>query len=75
MLCKKGEVCNFIKKEALALLFTCEFREISKNIFFREHLVSFCVSSVKDSRILYDYMDANLFLIFKLLYFKLALII
>ena len=30
--------CNFIKKEALTQVFSCEFREISKNICFTEHL-------------------------------------
>ena len=30
--------CNFIKKETLAQLFSCEFYEISKNTFFTEHL-------------------------------------
>ena len=29
---------NFIKKETLAQMFSCEFCEISKNIFFTEHL-------------------------------------
>ena len=28
------ETCNFIKKEALAQVFSCEFCEISKNTFF-----------------------------------------
>ena len=32
------QACNFIKKEALAQMFSCEFREISKNTFFTEHL-------------------------------------
>ena len=35
--CRKGvlrEACNFIKKEALAQVFSCEFCEISKNTFF-----------------------------------------
>ena len=27
------EICNFIKKENLAQVFSCEFREISKNTF------------------------------------------
>ena len=31
--CKK-EACNFIKKETLAQVFSCEFSEISKNTFF-----------------------------------------
>ena len=30
--------CNFIKKEALAQVLSCEFSEISKNTFFIEHL-------------------------------------
>ena len=29
---------NFIKKETLAQLFSCEFYEISKSTFFAEHL-------------------------------------
>ena len=29
---------NFIKKETLAQVFCCEFYEISKNTFFKEHL-------------------------------------
>ena len=32
------EACNFIKKESLAQVFSCEFCEISKNTFFIEHL-------------------------------------
>ena len=34
----RPQACNFIKKEILAQLFSCEFYEISKNIFFTEHL-------------------------------------
>ena len=30
--------CNFIKKETVAQVFSCEFSEISKNTFFTEHL-------------------------------------
>ena len=29
---------SFIKKEALAQVFSCEFCQISKNTFFTEHL-------------------------------------
>ena len=29
-----GQACNFIKKETLAQVFSCEFCEISKNNFF-----------------------------------------
>ena len=35
--CKKGlrpQACNFIKKETLVQVFSCEFCEISKNTFF-----------------------------------------
>ena len=33
-----SEVRNFIKKETLAQLFSCEFCNISKNTFYTEHL-------------------------------------
>ena len=31
--------CNFIKKETLVQLFSCEFWDISKSTFFIEHLL------------------------------------
>ena len=31
-------VCNFVKKETLAHVFSCEFCKISKNTFLIEHL-------------------------------------
>ena len=34
----RPEACNFIKKETLAQVFSCEFYEISKNTFFIEYL-------------------------------------
>ena len=30
------QACNFIKKETLTEVFSCEFYEISKNTFFKE---------------------------------------
>ena len=35
---KVAALDNFIKKETLAHVFSCEFCEISKNTFFTEHL-------------------------------------
>ena len=35
---KKPEAWNFINKETLAQVFSCEFCEISKNAFFTERL-------------------------------------
>ena len=35
---KKGEACNFVKKETPAQVFSCEFYEISKNTFHRTPL-------------------------------------
>ena len=32
------KVCNFVKNETLAQVFSCEFCDISKNILFTEHL-------------------------------------
>ena len=37
-LIKWPQACNFIKKETLAQVFSCEFCEIFKNTFFTEHL-------------------------------------
>ena len=34
----RPKACNFIKKEALAQVFSCEFCEIFKNTFFYKHL-------------------------------------
>ena len=36
----QAEAYNFIKKEVLAQVFSCEFYETSKNTFFTEHLWS-----------------------------------
>ena len=37
----RPKTCNFIKKEILALVFSCEFCEISKNTFsYRTPLVA-----------------------------------
>ena len=35
---QRPEACNFIKKETLAQVFSCEFCEISKNTYSTEHL-------------------------------------
>ena len=37
LLTYKPQACNFIKKETLAQVLSCEFCEISKNTFFTEH--------------------------------------
>ena len=40
----KKVFCNFIKKETLAQVFSCEFCEISKNIFsYRTTVGCFCL--------------------------------
>ena len=33
-----GEVCDYIKKETLAQVFSCEYFQIFKNAFFMKHL-------------------------------------
>ena len=45
------QACNFIKKEALAQTFSCEFSEISKNTFFTEHL--WATASALGNKLLY----------------------
>ena len=46
------QACNFIKKETLAQVFSCEFSEIFKSTFFIEHLwwllLSFCKANHVD---------------------------
>ena len=41
------EACSFIKKETLAQVFSYEFRKISKNTFFTEHLWATTVEFIK----------------------------
>ena len=51
---KRPEACNFIKKETLAQVFSCEFWEISKSNFFTEHAwatPSGSLTMIKDYRI------------------------
>ena len=45
--CKKRPA-NFIKKEPLPQVFSCEFCEISKNTFFTENLRTTASSNIKD---------------------------
>ena len=45
------QACNFIKKEILAQVFSCEFCEIFKSIFFyRTHLVTVSVINIMTKR-------------------------
>ena len=56
MFCEKGlpEACNFIKKETLAKVFSCEFCEISKNNFpYRTPLVAASVDSCHFSSLIF----------------------
>ena len=49
------QACNFIKKETVAQVFSCEFCEIFKNAFFTEHLwttASVYSKVVKEQRVL-----------------------
>ena len=36
--CARPDTCNFIKKETLALVFSCEFREFQRTPFYRTPL-------------------------------------
>ena len=42
--------CNFIKKETLAQVFSCEFFKIYKNTFFTEHLWATASGETKESQ-------------------------
>ena len=47
-LCQSLFSCNFIKKDTLAWVFSCEFCEISKKTFLTEHLrtTAFMVANI-----------------------------
>ena len=67
-----GGACNFLKKETLTQVFSCEFCEISMNIFLTEHLwatasEAFWKSNIWDkvfkselSKFFKDYLPRNL---------------
>ena len=56
--------CNFIKKETLAQVFSCEFCEISKSIFFTEHL--WAIVSVATRFITLDHISIAFWQTFRL---------
>ena len=50
------EACNFLSKETLAEMFSCEFCEISYNTFFTEHLWA-TASQLGNKMILVEHYD------------------
>ena len=42
----RPQPCNFIEKESLAGVFSCEFCEISKSTYFTEHLWATALISI-----------------------------
>ena len=48
----KLQAYNFIKKETLAQVFSCEFSKISKNTFFTEHLLETGSGGISQRRLL-----------------------
>ena len=51
----RSEACNFIKKETLAQVFSCDFCEIFQNTFFTEHLRA----TASENHYLLFYVDSN----------------
>ena len=47
----RAQVCDFIKKEAVAQAFSCKFCEFSKNTFFTEHLRAIAPESCNKSKL------------------------
>ena len=39
----QASACNFIKKETMAQVFSCEFCEVVKNTFFTEEALGDCL--------------------------------
>ena len=54
----RAQACNFIKKECLAQVFSCEFCEISKNTFSTEHIFLQLISDHQET-----YYLMNLYII------------
>ena len=54
-----GQACNFIKKDSLAQVFSCDFCEISKNTFFTKHIqttASKVINRKFNTHIIYCYL-------------------
>ena len=63
----RPQACNFIKKETLAQVFSCEFCEIFKNTFFTEQLrttTSYCSNLPKLASNLLEIFFLKVWLIF-----------
>ena len=62
---RSHEACNFIKKETLAQVFSCEFCEISKNTFSIEHfqmtasVVDIMFSFIRQNCLTYSFFVIN----------------
>ena len=59
----QAESCNFIEKETLAQVFSCEFCEISKNTFFTEYLWATSSVYITVHFILKDYQKDWVFIL------------
>ena len=58
----RPEACNFIKRETLAQVFSCEFCEIFKNTFFTGHLrTTVSASEVFEKEYLFVLFDVEPF--------------
>ena len=54
--------CNFIKKESMAQVFSCEFCEISTNTFFTEHLWAIASEKLLSNVLLFScWTDNNVY--------------
>ena len=63
----RPDACNFIKKETLTQMLSCEFCEISKNTFSKEHLRA-TASEAEDAD--YDNLWNRLFYTSHHMYFR-----
>ena len=64
----QAQACNFIKKESLAQVFSCEFCEISKNTFFTEHVRTTASLLGKQGKILF-YFTSKALLVLQIIKF------
>ena len=60
------EACNFVKKETLAQVFSCEFCKISKNKFFTEHLRTTASNFINHKRNILEFFKTKIFVLIRI---------
>ena len=60
------EACNFVKKETLAQVFSCEFCKISKNTLFTEHLRTTASNFINHKKNILEFFKTKIFVLIRI---------